>query len=247
MQVVPKNSDLGKSSPALPGTRFRCPLRTGMSTSKGCAPYHESPRSHTHTQAQRLPLGPPEGQPSAIQGHGGGASLWSYSGGERRRRNQQDHACIDQAAVQTPERTLSAQLNVGQRQPVRFENEAHRRRSASTQPAQNAQQGQLRPNVPWRLSRQPTVPVLSRQCLRTLQIQFDTSRQGGFRLLQGRAISGDIKIGANRVPLIAMLPSTTLQVHLRFPAPACDSKTRRQSTTREPHLLELPLPTGVKE
>ena len=203
MQVVPKASNLHRSSPALPGTCFLDRLSTTMNTSKWLISYHESPRSHKDTGRQRLPLGPPEGQPSSIRGRGEGASLWGYRGWERKRRNQQGHACVNQAAVQAPYRALSARLNVGQRQSIRFENEVQRRLSASSQPVQCAEQHHLRPDVPRRLSRQPTMPVLSGQCLRTLQIQLNAGRQGGFRLLQGRAIGGDIEIGANRVPLIA--------------------------------------------
>ena len=244
MQVVPKASNLHWSSPALPGTCFLERLNTTMNTSKWRIYYYESPRSHTHTRRQRLPLGPSEGQPSAIRGRGEGANSRGYGVGERKRRNQQGHACVNQAAVQAPERALSARLNVSQRQPIRFENEVQRHSSASTQPVQNAQQSHSRPDMPRRLARQPTAPVLSRQCLRTLQIQLNTGCQGGLRLFQGRAISSDIEISANRVPLIAALSGITSEVHLLVPAPACGSKTCKHSTTGGLRLPERPLSVG---
>ena len=247
MQVVPNVSDLNRLSPALPGTWFRGHLRRAMSAFKGRVPDHESPRSHTHTRKQRLPLGPPEGQPSAIRGRGEGANSRSNSGRERKRRNQQGNACVNQAAVPAPGKTLSAQLNVGQRQPIRFENEVQRCLTASSQPVQSAPQGHLRPDVPRRLSRQPTIPFLSGQCLRTLQIQLDAGHQGGLRLLQGRAIGGDIEIGANRVPLITALSGITSQVHLLVPAPVCGSKTRKHSTTGGLRVLERQPRIGDRE
>ncbi len=176
-------------------------------------------------------LSPSEGQPSALRGRGRWAKLWSYGGGERRRRNEQGHTCVNQAAVQSPERALSAQLNVSQRQLIRFKKEAQGRFSARSQPVQSAQQSHLRSDVPRHLPGQPTTLVLIRQCLRALQIQLDTGHQRSFRLLQGRTIGGDIKIGANRVPPITALSGITPQVHSLFPNPACGFKTRLHSTT----------------
>ena len=247
MQVVPKTLDLGRSSPALPGTWFSGDIRTGMSAYKGRVPCHESPRSHTFAREQRLPLGSSEGQPSAIRRHGEGANSWGHSGREGKRRGQKGHTCIDQAAIKPPQKSLSAPLNVGQRPPFRVEKEVHRRPSASMQPVKKTQRGHLRPDVPRGLSCQPTKPILSRQRVRALQIQFNTGRQGGFRLIEGRTISGDIKIGANRVPPITTLSGITSQVHLRFPTPIRNSKTGGQSTISLPHLLEpllLPAPAG---
>ena len=231
MQVVLKPSDLDRSSLALPGTWFRGHRRKAMSRFQGAVPDHESPRSHAHTRKQRLPLGPPKGKPSAIRGIGEWANSRSYGGREEKRRNQQGHARVNQAAVPASKRTLSARLNVSQLPPIRFENEVHKRFFASSQPVQSVQQDHLRPHLPRCLSRQPTMPVHSRQCLRTLQIELDASHQGGFCLLQGRAISGDIEIGADCVPLIATPSGITSEFHLLAPVPAYSSNTRKHSTT----------------
>lgn len=235
MQVVPKNPNLDMSSPVLPGTWIKDYPRAAkskhMSTNEEGVPHHESPRSHTHTRGQWLPPRPLKGQPPTIQGHGWGASAWSYCSREGRRRSQQGHACIDQATVQPAERALSAQLNVGQRQPIRLKNEVPRHRSTSTQSMQNAHQGHLRSDVPRRLSGQPAVPVLSRQFFGTLQIELETGRQGSFRFLQRSTIGSDIKVCANRVPPITVKPGITLQIHVRLPSPISGSNAGRQSTT----------------
>ena len=235
-------SNLDRSFPALPGAWFKGHLRAAVSTRRGGVPHHESARCHSLARGQRLPHGPAEGQPSAIQGHGQRAKPWSHGCREGKRGNRQVHTCIDQAAVRLAKRTVSAQLSVGQCQPIRFQNKAQRHCVSSMQSTQDAQQGHLPPDVPRCFSRQPAASLLRRQSLRTLQIKLNAGCQGSSRFLQRIAIGGDIEICTNRVPPITAQPRITLkgqiQIHTQLPDPACHSRFVCQSTTSEPYLLE---------
>ena len=243
MQVVPTISNSGRSSPAMPGTRFGDHLRAAMSTGNGGILRHESPRSHPHTRGQRLPLRPTEGKPSAIRGHCQRTNSPRDDGGKGERRTHQVDARIDQASVRFAERALPPRLNMGQRQTIRFENEAQRRRASATLPIQEAQQDPFGPDMQGCLPCQPAALLLGRQCLGTLQIQLDTGCQGCSRLPQGCAIGGDVEVGTDRLPPIAALSgiASQVQVHFRSPVSARCSRTRGQSTTSVPHWPEFGL------
>ena len=122
---------------------------------------------------------------------------------------------------------------------ARLKNEPSRRAIVAIKAVQPRQHDHLGAYMPRCSACQKAPLPVGWQLLNPIQVQFDARRQRRLRVLEGRAVGGDVEVGADRMPLPTALAGMTSQclVHsgsLLNTTVRCDQRTTGSLLLPEP-------------
>ena len=200
---------------------------------------HESPRGHTHSGGQWLSLRSADRQPSSFHRYCRRANSACHGFRERGRRHHKADAGVHQAPVRSAWTFVSSALGMYRGRRTRLKNEPSRRAIVAIKAVQPGQYGHLGAYMPRCSACQKAPLLVGWQLFNPIQVQFDARRQRRLRVLEGRAVGGDVEIGADRMPLLTALAGITSQclVHsgsLLKTTVICDQRTTGSLLLPEP-------------
>ena len=194
---------------------------------------HESPRGHTHIGGQRLSLRPADRQPSSFQRHCPWTNSERHDCRKGERRHHEADARVHQATIRSKWARISTSLGTNGHWCRGFKNEPTKSTIVATKSFPPRQYDHLGAHMPRRSASQKAPLLVGWHLLNAFQVQFDTRSQRRFRILEGRAVGGDIQVGTDRMPLLATLSSVTSQceVHDSSLGSTCEVIVRRDQRT----------------
>lgn len=122
-------------------------------------------------------------------------------------------------------------LGWGGNRKARLQDETKRCRAVSLWSLQQGQQGHLRPNMPWCLTREETAPFIGRHVPDAFEIKLYARGQRCFRLFKRRTVCCDIEVGTDCVPLVTADSGITSQPEVHSGTPIETPSTSRQRIT----------------
>ncbi len=204
---------------------------------------HENPGGHTHIGGQRLSIRPADRQPSPIYRHCSRTNAACHDCRKGERRHHEADARFHQATIGPKWTRISTSLGMNGHWCRGFKNEPTKSTIVATKAFPPRQDGHLGAHMPRRSAGQKTPLIVGWHLPNAFQVQFDTGGQRRFRILEGRAVGGDIQVGTDRMPLVATLSSVTSQceVHDSSLGSTCEVIVRRDQRTIGSFRLPEPL------